>query len=288
MNKENIQDPKGVEQTPELNSSESSKEQKVVKDIFGTERDPETGSVVSSVKKDNKEPEDADDKKDVGSEEVAKLREEIEKRNENLAGQRKVIESLQKEISELKGAITAQGGKADEGKGAPEDAEVPFKEIKTSKELSDDERDEMTESELKQLDEIAELKKTINNLFAQLKDTTQKQVEDLNATAQNIALERAKELYEANPDIAESETELANKILVEFKEFDNSNLTLDKVRERIEKASKIVANSYTPPKENITNTSGGSAVKKGAKNDPFNIDSIVDSLDATDDGSYEL
>ncbi len=202
----------------------------------------------------------------------------------NLSGQRTVIERLEKEIADIK-----KGGKpTGEGESGGTDGEVLFKDIKRSKDLTKDERDEMTETEIRQMDQIADMQEAQNKLYAELqkkgKTEETKQVEDLNATVRSTAIELSK-----GEDGKES-TELANQIIESFKamKFSTDGLSADDIKKRVEIAAGQVP-AYKPPKEQPSNGGKGKVVKKGAsETDPFNVDSIVEEATKGQDGDYTL
>lgn len=207
---------------------------------------------------------------------------------DNLKGQRGIIERLEKEIIALKGGKKPDGGKGED------DAEVPFKEIRTSKDLKQDERDDMTEAEIRQMDAIAALQTTINGLVKGMAKKEQEKggdehVEDLNTAAKTRALVIAETFIKDNPAIAKTAKDLANLIIVEFNEFNNTNITPEQMETRLQKALKNVPN-YTPPKEQESKGGQGGAIKTGAggKDDPFGVGKVIADMQGENKGTYNL
>jgi hypothetical protein len=220
---------------------------------------------------------DKDGKKEEKNDEaISELKSQIEeiKRDygENLAGQRELIKTLKDKISEL------QGGKKEE-------TDVLHKEIKYSKDLTAEEREDMTETEIKQMDEIAALKEAQNKMYSDImkgqkkeKEGEEKKVEDLQSFVKDEAKRLAKE--------AGGNTELANEIIESAKQFKLEGLTEEEVKERVKAAAKLLPN-YKPPKEKPG--MGQKPVKgKGASEDPFGVDKIVEEATKGQDGGYNL
>lgn len=201
----------------------------------------------------------------------------------NLSGQRDVIKRLESEIETLR----KSGGKGEKGKeGKDEDnKDLLFKDIKWSKDLTNEEREEMTETEIKQMDEIASMKEAQNVLYAESKkkektDETKK-VEDLNNTVRSTALEMAKAAS------GKDNTELANQIIEAVKMFNLTGLSEAQVKERVQMAAQHVP-TYKAPKEQTNK--GGKVVKtEGAGgDDPFGVDKIIEEATSGGNGNYAL
>lgn len=164
-------------------------------------------------------------------------------------------------------ALTKQAGS---GKGAGEgDADVRFKDIKFSKDLTAEEKEEMTDSEIKMTDMIATLQQSLNTIEAKIKKSgeTKKEGGDV-VDIQGIVKNTAKELASGNK-------ELANQIIESAKQFSMQGLTEEQVVERVASAAKLVSD-YKPPKENVSK--GGKAAGGGTDADPYGIDKIVDEV----------
>lgn len=177
---------------------------------------------------------------------VQTLRKEVEniksEYGTNLSGQRTVIKNLEKKIAELQSGKFPADGKQ-EG--------VPFKEIKRSKDLTKDERDAMTEVELRQIDAIADLQATINGITAaQLqketeakeKETEQQETKEIsrNETVRGNAKKLADEVGGG--------VDVANQIIENFNLYDQSKITDAQVEEFLKRAATLVPD-YKLPKE---------------------------------------
>lgn len=214
---------------------------------------------------------------------IVALKDEIKKVKDeyggNLSGQREVIKGLQDKID----ALTK--GKGGEGAGDGEE-DVLFKkeDIKWSKDLTKEEREEMTETEIKQMDEIATLKEAQNKIYAEGKkkerDGVKEKVEDLNSLVKNTAKELAKK------EDGTVDTDLANQIIESTKQFNLEGLDEATVKARVETARKLLPD-YQPPKEQITKK--GKPVDGGKPtDDPFGVDAIVEEASKGSDGKYSL
>jgi hypothetical protein len=184
-------------------------------------------------------------------------------KDENIRAMKATIEGLKKQIGE-KGV---EKGEGDKGEGKT----VLFKEVKTSKELTQDEKDEMTDTEIKQFDEIASLKQGMNQLAELIgKKNAEKAPEDkidIQATVKAEALKLAK-----------NDVDMANQIIESAKQFSFADLTVEEIAQRVEKSATLVP-TYKRPKEQ-TNAGGGKPAGGGTDTDPYHIDGIV--KDVTD------
>jgi hypothetical protein len=280
MPDEVIKPQEGGEGTPKPKEPET--------DLFGVPREtPGAPKPKSEEKGDDEEKKDRKNEpaKDVDIENhpiVQELRKQVETiKNDygtNLSGQRKVIDTLQKQLKEL------QGGKAPDNT----QATAPFKEIKRSKDLSKDERESMTEAELRQMDAVADLQETINGLAGQLtkkeieakeKETEQAETRETNRneTVRGLAKKIAEE--------AGGGVDLANQIIDSYNLYDQSKIGDAQVEEFVKRAATLVPD-YKPPKEQPKKQ--GSAVKAVKDEDPFGIDKIVEDVHSSKDGGYAL
>lgn len=199
----------------------------------------------------------------------------------NLSGQRDVIKTLEGKIELL---TKGKGGK---GETEPE-GDVLFKkdQIKWSKDLKAEEREDMTETEIKQMDEIAAMKEAQNKLYASqqksIKESGAAKVEDLNSLVRATALELSKgENGVENPT-------LANQIIESSKQFNFEGLDEKTAKERIASAAKLIPD-YKAPKENPTKTGKVVADGKGGGTDPFaSNDKIVAEATTPKGGNYAL
>lgn len=187
-------------------------------------------------------------------------------KDENIKAMREKIKSLEK------------GGKSEGNEGAKEGedkGETMFAEVKFSKDLTQDERDEMTDTEIKLFDETATLKQGMNKMFEALKAGQGAGAPtDLNTTARMEAMA-----------LAGGDKDMANQIIEQFNEFNNEGLDADQIKERIAKASKLVPD-FTPAKEQEHKQ--GSAVKKKGGADAFGTDAIIKEARSVSTGRYSL
>ena len=211
-------------------------------------------------------------------EQITKLSEDKGSMGSNLSKQNDIIKGLEKKITDIK------GGKVDPDN--KEDENVVYKDIKFSKDLTEAERDELTDTEIKQMDELAEIKTTQNKLYAESlvkeTDTENKEVEDKNKSVQEFAKELATGEDE-KPDV-----KVANSIIEKFKSLD-FNLE-GKTAEEIKNLVKISAeqvSDYKPAKEQKAPNAKTVAGTKTAE-DPFGNDKIVEEATQPADGNYKL
>lgn len=211
---------------------------------------------------------------------IVALRGEIQKVKDeyggNLSGQRDVIKGLQKKIDELTGKK-----EGDEGE---EDVLFKKEDIKWSKDLTKEEREEMTETEIKQMDEIARMKEAQNKMYAdgkkRDKQAETEKVEDL----QSLVKSHAKEL--AKKEDGTVDTDLANQIIESAKQFNLTGLDEATVKQRVETARKLLPD-YKPPQEQI-NKKGKPVDGTKPSDDPFGVDKIVEDATKGSDGKYSL
>lgn len=188
----------------------------------------------------------------------------------NLSGQRDVIKNLENKIKELEG-----GKKQDE-------IEVLYKDIKRSKDLSAEEREEMTDTEIKQMDQIADMQEAQNKMYVDMQKKNKAEegketgkVEDLNTLVRETAMELA------GDDVA-----VANQIIEATKQFVLTDLPADKVKERVANATKLVPNYKAPKEQKKVN---GKPVKgTGTSDDPFGVNKIIEEATKGSGGTYSL
>ncbi len=180
--------------------------------------------------------------------------------------------------------LESQVGKKGESNSDDNKDEPLFKEIKTSKDLTDEQKEEMTDSEIKQMDEIATLKQTINTLAASIKKGAKGDGGDNNETTVDVnttVRETAKELSNGN-------REMANLIIESFKslKFSTEGLTEEDIAERVKIAATKVPN-YKPPKEQANK--GGKPAGGGTGTDPYGVDKVVDEVfKKSENNGFEL
>jgi len=216
------------------------------------------------------------DKKDDGDIEknplVIELRKQVadkEKMGENLSNQGKIIDTLKKEIEEMK------KGKNENG----EESETLHKDIKWSKDLTAEEKEELTDTEIKQMDEIAKLKETQNKLFEAINKKKEPEGEKLDVSS--VVKKAAKELAEDNTDIANQIIEIFNSL-----DFKTEGLTEEKLKEKVKIAASQVPD-YKPPKEQ-TGKKGNTVKGGGDDKDPFGVDKIIEEATTPKKGGYAL
>lgn len=197
----------------------------------------------------------------------------------NLSGQRDVIKILEGKIETL---MAGKGGGDDKNK----DGEfVLFKDIKRSKDLKPEERENMTEAEIRQMDENADIKDGQNKIYAEMMGGKKKEetgaVEDRNNAVRTEAMALAK------ASAGKEDTALANQIIEAFNMYDQSKIKPEQVKEFVLKAASGLS-TYKAPKD--AKTIKGNAVKDGGDgSDPHNVDKIVEEAHkAGKGGGYAL
>lgn len=195
----------------------------------------------------------------------------------NLSGQRDAIKILEGKIEAL---TSGKGGEKDK------DGEfVLFKDIKRSKDLKPEERENMTEAEIRQMDENADIKDGQNKIYAEMMGGKKKEetgaVEDRNNAVRTEAMALAK------ASAGKEDTALANQIIEAFNMYDQSKIKPEQVKEFVLKAASGLS-TYKAPKD--AKTIKGNAVKDGGDgSDPHNVDKIVEEAHkAGKGGGYAL
>lgn len=156
----------------------------------------------------------------------------------------------------------------DEGGKKEDDGDVPYKDIKSSKDLSEDERDEMTEDEIKAMDETAELKQKINEMYRMQKKGGEEGGIDVNKTVRDTA-----------DSLSGKDTDMTNKIIEAFNGAKFN--TADMSAEEIEKAVGLVAGTvqgYKAHHEQGMGAGRGSVAGGGTKEDPYGINKVVEEV----------
>jgi hypothetical protein len=243
----------------------------IVKDAFGEVVPAPEGAPEGDDNKDDgdKADEGKDDKKTDPVATIAELSKKIGElealhgtKDTNIEAMRKKIQSLEKN--------GVKSEKGDEG----DKAETMFPQVVFSKDLPKDQLEEMTDTEIKLFDETATLKQGMNKMFEAIKsgkDTTQV---DMNTTARAEALR-----------LASNDIKVANQIIEQFNEFNNTGLGEEQIIERVAKASKLIPD-YKPPKEQ--ERKDGGAVKKNKGSDPYGVDAIITESRKGANGKYSL
>jgi len=274
-------DPK--EENKEENKPE---EQKQEADQFGVNLSDDGKEVVEE-KKDDEEITDEDVKgiikEDIENNDVVvELKNKLTEYSKNFKGQRDIIAKLENKVNEL--STTKENSAVEE----------LFSDIKSSKELTQDERDEMTDTEIALLDKTAMMQTAMNKMFQTMSDKNKagetEKVENLNYSSRSEATRLATEAIKTNPTLAGDASELTDKILLEFREFNNDQITPDVLVTRMAKALNNVK-GYIPPKEQESASTGGTnAVKSNgsSEKDPFGNDIIVEQANKNNQGNYSL
>lgn len=199
---------------------------------------------------------------------------------ENLSNQGKLIDDLRK-------------GKHLDKDGKPtdvvedKDIPVPYKaeDIKFSKDLSEDERDAMTKTEIALFDALADMKQKANEQAVKdfkkeremIKNNEKDgEVKDLNGKVKEIALSLV------GNDIAK-----ANEIIESAKRFNLVGLDEATLKARIEDAQKLLPD-YKPPKEQEHKDGGVVKNNDSTKDDPFGSTKIIEEAQKGNKGNYSL
>ncbi len=213
-------------------------------------------------------------------EQITKLTDGNKSMSENLINQGKLIEDLRK--GNHKDKDGKQTDVVDD-----KDIPVPYKaeDIKFSKDLTEDERDAMTKTEITLFDELALMKTKANEQaikdFKKEREMIERNkgeetVKDLNGKVKEIALSLA------GNDIAK-----ANEIIESAKRFNLVGLDEETLKARVGDAQKLLPD-YKPPKEQ--EKKNGEAVKNNdsSKDDPFGSTKIIEEARKGNKGGYSL
>lgn len=224
-----------------------------------------------------------DDSKLTPTERMTKMAEELGTLKATVASSEALHKTKDENIRALVEKIKKfEAGTGNDKGGKEQEGDVPFKEIKTSKDLTDEEKDEMTDAEIKALDESALLKQTINKMsldLAEAKKGGASEAVDVNKTVKETALE-----------LAGDDADVANKIIEAFNgmKFNTEGLTAEEIAERVGVVAGTVK-GYTPPKEGRSTIGHGKVVKKGTQSDPHGVDKIVEEVaEKKTGGTYQL
>lgn len=214
---------------------------------------------------------------------IVGLKNEIEKiKTEyggNLSGQREKIKNLEKQIQDYKNGV----GNTEE-KGAI-DPNLPYPEVKFSKDLSDKERELLTDNEIKMMDDLATMKKRENDKYlAELnktKEVENKKVEDLQSLIKNTAIELSKD------ETGKERLDIANAIIESAKQFSYEGLSEEQIKERVGNGYKLLP-TYTPPKEQINKIGSTITNNKAGENSFAENDKIIEEANKDSNGAYQL
>lgn len=232
--------------------------------IFGDEKAPET-----------KEEPKEESGKETPTQVIARLSQQIGELTQYKADSERRHKEKDDNIRAMREALDKRQRESREKDDDTND-DAPFKEIKWSKDLSEEEREEMTEMELKQMDAIATMQTQINALSKKEKQT---QTKETDASWKETVRTIAKELAGDNVD-------LANKILTEAQKFSYEGLDAEGIKERVITASRLVS-EYKPPKEQ--QDVSGRPAGGGSSDDPYGVGKIVAEVaKGKDTNTYEL
>lgn len=193
-------------------------------------------------------------------------------KDENIRNMAKKIEGFEK---------AAKEGKPAEGAKDP-----LFKDVKRSKDLTAEQREEMTDTEIKQMDAIADLQEGMNKMADLVAAGAKKQEEnkggsvlDVNGTVQDEAKK-----------LAGNNTAMANQIIESFTllGFNTEGMDEATVRARVATAAKEVP-TYKPAKEQPSGGKGKPAGGGAGGDDPYGVDKIVEDVTKSrESGGYGL
>ncbi len=236
-----------------------------VVDVFGQSRGGEE-PVETPV-----ETPDADDTKVTPTERIAKMSEELGTVKTKLETSESLHAKKDADIRAMAEKIKAfergNGGAPTGGTKQEGGDDLPFKEIKTSADLTEDEKDEMTDAEIKALDEMATLKKTVNEQHIALKGKGTTEKPDVATTVKTAVL------------AITDDVDVANEIIEAFNgsKFNVAEMTA----EEIQKAVDMVANTvtgYKPSRESTSRPATGKPAGGGTKTDPYGVNKIVEQV----------
>lgn len=209
---------------------------------------------------------------------VQDINKKLEDVGKNATEQRKIIDRLTKENKALK----ENGGKKEDDK-----VTVPYPEIKRSKDLTEDQREEMTANEIRLMDEAADAKAAANKMVEDAakekgKDKDEDDGEGEALKPSEIIAAEAKILAGGN---AEKEREILEAArLTSFNGLRNKEDIIARLKLG---AEKFIPN-WQPPKEQVSPT-GATSIKTGADaSDPYGNNKIVQEARQGSTGNYSL
>jgi len=251
----------------ENSSKEDIKQEATPTDAFGEPNvEPDTVPI--------KEEKESKDDKSTPTEQVASLSREVGELTAKLDTANELHTTKDENIRAMADKIKGLEGKDANKGGEEQDGDVPFKEIKTSKDLTEDEKDEMTDAEISALDDSAVLKNTINKMATDLAKSISEKEEsgvgklDLNTTVREKAVE-----------LAGDDKELANQIIEAWKagNFNTDEATKETVATQVAMAAGAVPNYQKPAEGSMGGEAGkGSPAGSGKGDDPYGVNAIVD------------
>lgn len=269
---------------------------KVVVDPFGQERNAESGVVIPQKVEGAEAPKEGEDGKKKDGEGEGKGKEGEGKGKEG-AGESALVEGLRKEIADIKkeygGNLSGQRDKITTledkikeltGEKKPDTSAFVYdpKDIKRVKDLTKEEQEEMTETEKKQMDELADMKERMNTLAAgQVKDKKDEATRKAGEVESFVQTEAKK--------LAGDDKDHLNQIIESFNKmkFNTEGMTNEEIAERVVIADKARPD-YKAPKEQ-KNQRGGAAKEGDAKgDDPFGNKAIIEEAKKGKGGAYAL
>lgn len=269
-----------------------------VKDAFGQPlQKEEIIPEVPGEKKQEEKKEDADPTKDPRVLALLKERDDkIEKQSIDLSGQGKAIREINKKLKAL--------GHSEAGAG---DAtfEPPHKEIKRSKDLTDSERDEMTQREIQQMDELAAMKDR-ENKAAEAAHKSKLEAgknkgggeeedddEDDEAEKARKAASEPKALLEVEIEtLSSGDPEKKRELREAAKLISFEGLkTKEEIAARLKLAAEKFIPKWTPPREQVSPAGNGAKPVEGggsAADDPHDVMKFVRQAKQSNRGNFSL
>ena len=214
---------------------------------------------------------------------VVDMNKKIADMSHNLSEQGKLIKKRDERIRELEKGKDGDGDGGGDGDFVP-----PNKDIKRSKDLTDDERDEMTTREIEMMDKLADSQERENKAAEAAHKAATKPKEPEAEKKPQDGEDTPGKLLDAEIEAlsggdAERKREL--KEAAALTNFEGLK-TKEEIAERLKIATKHIP-TWTPPKEQQTRT--GAPVKTGGgATDPHNLDQIVREARKGSTGSYPL
>jgi hypothetical protein len=175
----------------------------------------------------------------------------------NLSKQNKIIADLQEKIANI------EAGKNSDT------PEVPNKDIKRSKDLSQDDRDDMTQKEIELMDKLADAQEKENKAFLESQKGKKEEKDDeSDDNSGQPDMKKLETTVREEALLMTGDREMANELIKKFNQFSGNEKLDDKgIKERLVEASKLVSGFTQRPTRQIN----------GKANDG-NKGSIVDDI----------
>ena len=184
---------------------------------------------------------------------IAKQQETIQNQTENLKGQREKIKEGEKERKAL------------------------FEKIQRSTDLSEEEREKMTDTEIATMDALADVQEKANEQHAKEQEAAENTEESeevqfarkqVQTAIQNTALQ-----------LAGNDQEKANNIINEFNNYKDSDklMTAEEITERLTRAARAIGD-FAPARHEATPQGDAAGNSGGTGN---KVDSLLDTYDET-------